>query len=451
MTFRPPPPSTPPPSAPPPAAPVPAAAPPPAAPVRTRRWPKRLLIGFLVVANLGIFGGLAAVWYAARQVTSSVATLPSEGLGLAEAPADLGEARTFLLIGSDSRADLPEDWTGFGSAGGQRADVIMLVQVIPGTGTLQMLSIPRDLRVTYNGDTNRINAAFNQGAAAIVEAVSQFAQVPIHHYLQVDFAGFAGIVDAVGGIKMTFPYPARDSKSHLEVAAGTQVLDGRTALALARSRHYQEFREGEWVFVDASDLGRTRRQQDLLMALVNQIGRPSSIDGFGELVDSLGRFVTADDALGEDEIIQLAWEMRSVSSDDFDALTLPVDLYEEGGVSYVIPHEPEAGAALAAFRAGEPLTAAVEGNGRVEVQNGNGVAGSAAAVADRLRGGGWEVVAVTSGEREDYAATVVVARPRYLSRAEAVAAFLGYGTVQVGTVPTGADVVVIVGADAIGG
>jgi LCP family protein required for cell wall assembly len=457
MTSRPPPPSTPPPSAPPPpggpsaAAPPPSAGPQPVAPVRTRRWPKRLLIIFLVVANLGIFGALGAVWYAARQVTSSVATLPSEGLGLAELPADLREARTFLLIGSDSREDLPEDWTGFGGSGGQRADVIMLVQVLPDSGTLQMLSIPRDLRVTYNGSTNRINAAFNQGAPAIVEAVSQYAQVPIHHYLEVDFAGFAGIVDAVGGIKMTFPYPARDSKSHLEVAAGTQLLDGRTALAVARSRHYQEFREGVWVFVDASDLGRTRRQQDLLMALVNQIGRPATIQGFGELVDSLGQFVTADDALTEDEIIQLAWEMRSVSSDDFDALTLPVDFYEDGGVSYVIPHEPEAGAALAAFRGGQPLAATVEGNGRVEVQNGNGVAGSAGAVADRLRAGGWEVVAVTNGEREDYAATAVVARPRYLSQAEAVAAFLGYGTVQVGPVPTGADVVVIVGADAIGG
>jgi len=72
-------------------------------------------------------------------------------------------------------------------------------------------------------------------------------------------------------------------------------------------------------------------------------------------------------------------------------------------------------------------------------------------LADRLRSGGWEGVAVTSGERSDYVTTLVVARPRYLSQAESVAAYLGYGSVEVGTVPTGADVVVIVGADAIGG
>lgn len=424
---------------------------PPAPRAETRRWPKRLLVIFLVLANLGIFGALGAVWYAARQVTSSVATLPSEGLGLAESPPAAGDPRTFLLIGSDSRENVPADWTGLGASGGQRADVIILVQVLPDRGTLQMLSIPRDLRVTLNGSTNRINAAFNDGAAGIVAAVAEFTGSPIHHYLQVDFVGFAGMVDAVGGIKMTFPYPARDTKSKLSVAAGVQRLDGRTALALARSRHYQEFREGEWVFVDASDLGRTRRQQDLLMALITQIDRPASIGGFNDLVDSLSRFVSADDSLGEDELIQLAWEMRSIRADNFDALTLPVDLYEESGVSYVVPREPEAGAALAAFRNGEPLAAAVEGKGRLEVQNGNGVAGSAGLVAERLEAAGWEVVATTNSEREDYATTLVVARPRFLPQAEEVVAFLGYGEAEVGTVPDGADVVVIVGGDATGG
>lgn len=428
----------------PPPAPVPAAPPP------ARRWPKRLLITFLVVANLGIFGGLGAFWWAANRVSGAVATLDSSELGLAQLPADLGDPRTFLLIGSDSREDLPDDWVGYGDYGGQRADVIILVQVLPDKGGVQMLSIPRDTKVTINGTTNRINAFFNEGAAQILDAVSQFAQVPIHHYLQVDFAGFAGIVDAVGGIEMHFPFPARDLKSKFELAAGTQTLDGRTALAYARSRKYQEFRNGEWVYVDASDIGRTRRQQEVLMALLTQIDRPSSVGGFTDLVDSLGQFVTADDTLGEDEIIQLAWEMRSLRPENLDALTLPVDLSEEGGVSYVVLHEPDAGQALAAFRAGEPLTAAVEGNGRVEVQNGNGVAGSAGAVAERLAAGGWEVAATTNSGREDYTTTVVVARARHLSQAEAIVAFLGYGRVEQGPVPRDVDVVVIVGADAPG-
>ena len=431
---------------------APPASPAPLVPPPARRWPKRLLITFLVVANLGIFGTLGAVWYAAHRVSGAVSTL--DVAGLTESAA-LGDPRTFLLVGSDSRQDLPDDWVGYGDYGGQRADVVILVQVLPGEGKVQMLSIPRDTKVTINGETNRINAFFGASdpdarAAQIVEAVSQWFDVPIHHYLAVDFAGFAGIVDAVGGIEMNFPYAARDRKSKLDVPAGTRVLDGRTALALARSRNYQEFRNGEWVYVDASDIGRTRRQQEVLMALLTQIERPSSLNGFKDLVNSLGQFVTADEGFGADEIIQLAWDLRSLGAGDLDSLTLPVDISEEGGVSYVVAHEPDASTALAAFRAGEPLTAAIAEKGRVEVQNGNGVSGSAASVAERLRGGGWEVAGTTNSGREDYATTVVVARARNLPQAEAVATFLGFGQVEQGAVPRGTDVLVIVGADAVG-
>ena len=165
----------------------------------------------------------------------------------------------------------------------------------------------------------------------------------------------------------------------------------------------------------------------------------------------LGEFLQLDNSWGENEIIDLVWEMRSLTSDDLDALTLPVQGLEENGVSYVVASEPDASQALAAFREGEPLTAAIEGSGRVAVQNGNGTSGSAAVVADQLRAGGWEVVSVGNSGREDYATTVVVARARDLSRAEAVVAFLGYGRVEQGPVPRDTDVVVIVGADVLDG
>jgi LCP family protein required for cell wall assembly len=397
---------------------------------------------------VAIFGGLGALWFAAREVTSSVSTVPAEELGLDPLPQGSSEARVFLLIGSDSRADLPDDFTGYGEFGGQRADVIMLVQLLPGEKKMQMLSLPRDLRVEVDGKVGRINALLNSGGGAMVSAVSDFAGVPIHHYLEVDFAGFAGIVDAMGGIEMAFPYAARDLKSKLEVEAGIQVLDGKTALAVARSRHFEEFREGQWVSADASDIGRTRRQQDLLMALIAQLDRPSSLEGFGDLVKALGEFVTTDDTFNEDELLQLVWAMRTIGPGDIDSLTLPVEGFEEGGVSYVVPIEPDAGQALAAFQAGEPLSAAREGKGRVEVQNGNGTAGAASSVADLLGSSGWEVTGVTNSDREDYETTLVVARPKNVPLAEAVVEFLGYGRVEVGTVPVGVEMVVIVGADA---
>jgi polyisoprenyl-teichoic acid--peptidoglycan teichoic acid transferase len=425
----------------------PPAPPPPPAPPR-RKGVKRAIIAFLVIANVAVFGTLAAVWLAARQVSGAIPTIPAEGLPLTRAPAGPTEARTFLLAGSDRRTDLPPEFAHTGRFGGQRADVIMLLTVRPRENRVQILSIPRDLKITFNGRTTRINATFNSGAGDLVQAVSELIGAPIHHYMEVDFGGFAGIVDAIGGVRMTFPYPARDTKANLSIPAGTHVLNGQQALALARSRSYQEQRGGSWVTVDANDFGRTRRQQDILMAIMTQIEPPSSAAGFTDLVNALGSFVKTDSDFREDEIIQLAWSMRNFHTDDLDAATLPGRSSMEGGVAYVVRVEPDATDMLDAFRSGGTLADGVADAPTIEVQNGNGRSGSAGIVAEALLSGGFDVAATTNSSRSDYATTLVVTRPNLLSLAEEIVAHLGYGRASVGQTPAGVDLVVIVGLDA---
>ena len=181
--------------------------------------------------------------------------------------------------------------------------------------------------------------------------------------------------------------------------------------------------------------------------MITQIDRPSSIGGFQDLLDALGDFVTIDDALDEDSIIQLAWEMRSIGADDFDSRTLPAQISNEGGVSYVVPIQPDADQVLAAFRSGEPLDE-IPSEVRVEVQNGGAISGAAAAVGTVLEGAGYDVVRAVNSDRSDYQTTLVIARPTRLPAAERVVETLGYGTVVVGQTPEDADVVVIVGSDA---
>lgn len=408
---------------------------------------RRVLLTFLISANVIVFGALAVVWFAANQVASSISTIPAGDLELDTPPVQTGEPRTFLLIGSDSRANL-DDLTNFGDVGGERADVVILAQVLPGESRLQLLSLPRDLKVQWEGRSEKINATFAfGGAAGIVDAVQRHTGLPIHHYIQVDFAGFAGIVDAIGGIEMTFPFPARDTKSGFEVAAGTHTLDGDQAIALARSRRYEEFRGETWVSVDGSDLGRTRRQQDLLFAMITQIDRPSSIGGFQQLLDALGEFVFTDAGFDAEEILQLAWQMRGIDASALESKTLPVQISNEGGVSYVVEIQPDAANIVAAFASGDALEPARTAL-RVEVENGNGVAGSASMMADTLTGLGYEVVAAVDSGRFDYSTTLVVARPSMLDAAQQVVTALGYGEVMAGRIPEGADLVVIVGADA---
>lgn len=417
------------------------------APAPPRRWVKRSIVAFLIVANVAVFGTLGVIWFAANKVASSVSTIPATDLSLADSPATLQEARVFLVIGSDSRAGLT-DLEGFGDFGGQRADVIMLVKADPRSGHLQMLSVPRDLKVQYGGSSTKINATFAGGPGAIVSAVASIAGLPIHHYLEVEFSGFTGIVDAIGGIEMTFPYPARDLKSGFSIEAGTHVLDGKAALAYSRSRGYQEYRDGAWVAEDANDIGRTRRQQDVLMAVITQIDRPSSLEGFSALLEALGGFLTTDDALSSDEIIQLAWAMRNVAPSDLDAATVPVSGLTEGGVSYVVPLEPAASEMFDAFDAGDPMTPVLGRDARIAVQNGNGRVGSAAYMTDALTVGGFSVVSSGNSGRSDYGTTLVVARANDLPAAEAIVEFLGYGRAVEGRTPSGVDVVVIVGLDA---
>lgn len=260
----------------------------------------------------------------------------------------------YLIVGSDSRENLPDDLEGrFGDFGGARADVIILAQVVD--GRRQLLSIPRDLRVEIPGEgVNKVNAAYAFGGPdLLVETVADATGIRPNHYLEVEFAGFAGIVDALGGIELDFPYPARDAKSGLNVDAGTQVVDGATALAYARSRSYEELRDGEWVAQPGGDIARAGRQREVLTKIMSQVSSPSGLVRSPLVITAVGSNLTADSDLSLFTLARTGWAMRSAA--ETDSVTLPVVGTEEGGVSYLVRNEPAASEVLSAFASGQPL------------------------------------------------------------------------------------------------
>ncbi|MGH8936704.1 MAG: LCP family protein [Acidimicrobiia bacterium] len=418
-----------------------------------RRLPFRaLVVGLLVVANLAVFGGVAWVWYWADRASSEVATIPAAQLpSIDAAPSASSEPRNFLLIGSDSRAEIPDDFPGrFGEFEGRRADVIMLIHTLPGEGRVQILSIPRDLKVDIPGHgSGKINSAYAEGGPDLmVQTIKEATGLPIHHYVELDFVGFARIVDALGGVTMFFPYPARDQKSGLSVPAGTVDLDGPTALAYARSRSYQELREGGWVAVEADDLGRITRQQRLIFAILEEAKRPSTVTELGGLMEALGEHVSADESFSNRSMIELAWEMRSVGPNDTEATALPVRFLDQDGVSYLVRQDPEATRVLEAFRTGSHLASAALGPPKLLILNGNGISGAAQRMAELLEDKGFPIVQVGDARHADYQRTLVIARPEELPRAEAVLESIGFGEVLPGEVAEDVDVIVIVGHDA---
>ncbi|HLF42436.1 MAG TPA: LCP family protein [Acidimicrobiia bacterium] len=325
----------------------PAQAAPPAKGRRRRRFSKgqRWFIRILLLLVLGT-AALVAMAVIADFQMGDAGNLPSlaEGDGV------------YLIVGSDNRENLPDDLEGsFGDFAGARADVIILAQVA--NGRRQLLSIPRDLKVDIPGEgTNKINAAYAFGGPdLLVETVAEATGIRPNHYLEVEFAGFAGIVDSVGGIELDIPYPARDAKSGLDIAAGTQTVDGANALAYARSRSYEELRDGEWVAQGGGDIARAARQREVLTKIMAEASSMSGLVRSPWVIGAVGSNLTADSNLSLFTLAATGWAMRSAS--ETDSVTLPVFGVEEGGVSYLERDEPAATEVLDAFSAMQPLPA----------------------------------------------------------------------------------------------
>src|SRR5258708_15531663 len=141
-------------------------------------------------------------------------------------PSLLTKGGNYLIIGSDSRAfvDTQKDAQHFGSKAtqtGQRSDTIMIAHIDPGKRTGILVSFPRDLWVNIPGHgTAKINAAFAFGGPQLaITTIEQDFNIPISHYLEVDFAGFRDIVNAIGSVPIYFPTPARDKNTGLDIGA----------------------------------------------------------------------------------------------------------------------------------------------------------------------------------------------------------------------------------------
>ena len=249
----------------------------------------------------------------------------------AEVAAANGGPFTILVIGSDSRVG---EGTAFGSASvvtGQRSDVVQLWRVTPSTKQIQILSIPRDTVVSMLGSDvsqfgtyNRINSSYNSGANQLVQTITANFGIPINHVVQVDFAGFQDSVNALGGIYLDFPYPAKDAYSGLNITTpGCQLLNGTQALAVARSRHYYYYQDGEWQYDGTSDFGRIQRQDAFLKAMITAAKSKVSPLTVNAFIGSIHEGVIIDDGFNFNELIGLALTYHSFNPDNLQTQTLP--------------------------------------------------------------------------------------------------------------------------------
>lgn len=237
----------------------------------------------------------------------------------------------YLLVGSDSREGSDPKDPDYGNVGaqrdigGKRSDTLMVLHLVKKTGGLSLISIPRDLWVPIGNGKNsqRINTAYQIGTDVLIRTVQQALGIPIHHYIEIDFQGFKGLVDAVGGVTVCVESPSRDRHTGLFMRAGCPRLDGVKALAFARSRFFESKIDGKWVIDGTSDIGRTARQRMFVSALLKSSVQHVAGNPFtaSSVITGAVRAVLVDETLN---LVDFARRMRPAVRGDIGSFALPV-------------------------------------------------------------------------------------------------------------------------------
>lgn len=330
------------------------------------------------------------------------------------AAAGANQPQNFLIVGSDTR-DLDHDQTGddpgiFGATapGGKRADTIVVARIDPSKATVEILSIPRDLWVKApgSGKGERINSSYNAGPQSVIDTIHENLGIAINHYIEVDFNGFKGLVDAVDGVPMYFDRAVHDRNTGLNIKKkGCITLNGVQALQFARSRHLVYSSGTHWETDPTGDLGRITRQQTFLRhALAKTTGLGlTDVNTVRKLVGVAVDSVRIDKSLSSDAMMGLAKRFSSFDAESLVTHRLPATSDTIGGADILRLDRSGAEDVLGIFTGAKPSSAV--GNSKnsttrpaplpsaitVDVLNGSGTAGLAKKTAEKVASGGFVV------------------------------------------------------------
>jgi polyisoprenyl-teichoic acid--peptidoglycan teichoic acid transferase len=425
-------------------------------PLSLRAFGHRVLVALIICCVLSAALGVAVL----RAEDAKIADIHAVQID----PSLLRAGGNYLIIGSDTRAfvDNSADAAAFGSAKsqtGQRSDTIMVAHIDPGKHTGVLVSFPRDLWVSIPGNGSaKINAAFAFGGPQLtIETIEQDFGIPISHYLEVDFAGFRDIVNAIGSVPIYFPTPARDHNSGLMITTpGCHNLNGDEALAYARSRYYEYEVNGHWLQDGSSDLGRIRRQQYFIRslsraAIKSVFSHPTHISS---VIDKTVKSLSRDQKLSASDLRSLVLAFRDTNPVDFPMYTLPATSSFRDNQSVLLLDPAQAAPTLARLRGATPKTQPVPNIApstvRLTVQNGSGVSGAAGAAIQQLGADGFKVIGgAADADRSDYSVTEIRYGSGSETKAKLVQAYLGGAgkIVPVASTPSGTDIVVVLGRD----
>jgi LCP family protein required for cell wall assembly len=420
----------------------------------------------LILLNAGAIVAAAvtagALAYSNDQVSQIKRNVFDEGV-LKTDELEPGDAQNYLIVGVDDGTGAQGTASEARVNGTKLTDSIMVLRLDPATVSASVLSFPRDLLVDIPGRSSRsrINAAFESGGPELlVRTIGENFGIPVHHYLEMNFAGFQELVEIVDGIPVWFPHPTRsrgggetgDPTVELDIpSAGCWILGPRQALGFARVRKdYQvQDADGDWHTDIGGDYSRVERQQ-----LFIQLAMQQAISKGAKNVNTLRRLiglgvnsVTIDDQLEPESMVELSRTFRSFAPTDLVKYTLPTDEAPPGGPAYLYLREAEAEPTLALFRGGPTgmTTPVPVADVTVQVRNATGTPNQGRDVTAALGEVGFSTLTVGVDGAVGFP-TVVQYAPGAEAKARVVASWLAGDFVYAPEdLPEGVDVVLVTG------
>jgi LCP family protein required for cell wall assembly len=448
---------------------------------RKRKLRRRLLWTGIVFATV-LLVLVAAVLIDASVLNGKISRVVVHNLVTAPKKGPDQGTENILLVGDTSRCALKVQNAAYGlcSQGvtGVNSDVVMILHLNPNIPSASILSIPRDLFIPNARSTgaNKIDAALVEGPSQLVAAIEEDFGIPIQHYVELNFDSFAGVVNALGGVKMYFPMPLFDAESGLNITTpGCHDLNGIEALQVVRARHLQYDPPGlsestpqsDWPQDPESDLSRIRRDHEFLRVLATAVSKRGLDNPFTDqqLVSSVVSQLQVDSGFSFSHMVNLLLTFHQVNIDNAPQLTLPVMVvnslsYQYEGYNYGNIEFPNEQLDLATIdrvldigvgtdaMTGGPLPA--PSSFSVAVDNGSGVPGQGAATATQLQALGMHVVSIGSTQPVGPLAETVVyySKAQYEPDASLVARKMSGAVVMaLGPTTPGSDVTVVTGSD----
>jgi len=316
--------------------------------------------------------------------------------------AEDGEPVNILVMGVDVGDPNSKE-----AADPKRTDTMLVVNYNPKTKEINIVSVPRDTRVTMNRKKIKINSAHAvNGVNGSIEAVENLLGIEINNYAKVDYEGFRKVIDAIGGVEMDITrnmnYDDPSQNLHIHFQKGTTVhLDGKKAEEFFRWR-----KNNNGTGLADGDLGRIENQHKFISKVIEKVKSPSIIPKIPNILSTIPDYIETD--MAPEEIIKYGYAVTKGDKSNINMITLKGEAKYIGNVSYFIYDREKNRDIVYTLKTGSTSqnnntnTEVDKSEIKIKVLNGTKVNGLAANCEKKLKEMGYSNIVTGNGERRDF-------------------------------------------------